>query len=294
MSLRALLIINTKSRRGGEARAEIESGLRARGIAPEHREAEDRDALTALIVEASADKDLIVVAGGDGTLNAAGKGLIEARKPLGIVPTGTANDLARTLGLPTGLDDALDVIAAGSTRPIDLGAVNGIPFFNVASIGMSVELAERLTGDLKKRFGRLGYAVAAFGALTRARPFRATIKKDGETRRVHTLQVAVGNGRFYGGGNQVDENAEIDDGLLDLYSLEAKQAWKTVLMFKALRYGQHGSWEELRTMSGAAFEVSTRSPRSVNADGEIVTKTPARFEILPLALDVIAPRPEPA
>lgn len=229
------------------------------------------------------------MAGGDGTLNAAAPGLIEAGRPLGVLPTGTANDLARTLGLPTDLDEAIRVVANGRPRRIDLGQVNDIPFFNVASIGLSVDLAQALTHDLKQRFGRLSYAVAAAKTLGRAKPFRASIITDDRKRRVFTLQIAVGNGRYYGGGNRVDENAEIDDGKLDLYSLEATRAWKAVFMLKALRYGQHGSWKEIRSLRDEGFEVRTRRPRPVNADGEIVTETPARFKILPGALEVMTP-----
>src|SRR5690606_3658419 len=96
------------------------------------------------------------------------------------------------------------------TRKIDLGSVNGYAFFNVASIGLSAELAKGLRPELKKRFGRFGYAVAAAKVLMNAKPFTAVIRdKDGE-KRVKSFQIAVGNGRHYGGGNVVDVDAQID------------------------------------------------------------------------------------
>ena len=141
---------------------------------------------------------------------------------LGILPMGTANDLARTLGVPDDLEAAAEVILAGRRRRIDLGTVNGKPFFNVASIGISVELARELSGELKRRWGRAGYALAALRALARAERFSATVSENGTTLRTRTMQIAVGNGRFYGGGTVVAEDAVIDDGHLDLYSLEIR------------------------------------------------------------------------
>jgi YegS/Rv2252/BmrU family lipid kinase len=233
--------------------------------------------------------DMVVVGGGDGTMNAAALGLAETGLPLGVLPLGTANDLARTLGIPFNLDPAVDVIVAGRTRRIDLGLVNGKPFFNVASIGLSAELAQKLTSDIKRRYGRLGYALVALKVLSQARPFSATIASETETARVKTLQIAVGNGRYYGGGNAVEKDAAIDDAHLDLYSLELQQAWKLALMARSFRYGEHGAWQEVRAVKAQEFDIRTRRPKPVNADGEIVTSTPAHFSIRPGAVTVFAP-----
>lgn len=292
MTRRALLVVNAKSRTGRDSLDEISGRLRVLGIEPVHHDCGGRDALSGLIAREAGSVDLVVVAGGDGTLNAAAGGLIAAKKPLGLIPTETANDLARTLGVEPTVAAAMDVIAAGHTRTIDLGLVNDVPFFNVASIGLSVELAQALTSDLKRRFGKLGYAIAAVKTLARAKPFHARIVGPEGHVRPLTYQVAVGNGRFYGGGALVEANAEIDNGRLVLYSLEATRAWRMVLMLRSIRTGDHGSWKEIRSMSGETFEIRTHRPRKVNADGEIVTETPARFSVLPKALEVFAP-PKP-
>jgi YegS/Rv2252/BmrU family lipid kinase len=289
MSRRALLIVNAKSR-SGEAQCELAiESLKAHGIEPIHLECGRREDLSPLIVRNARDVDCAIVGGGDGTLNAAAFGVIEAGLPLGILPLGTANDLARTLGIPFNLDGAVQVIADGRTRRIDLGIVNGEPFFNVASIGLSAELAAKLTRDIKRRFGRLGYALVALKVLSQSRPFRATIASETESVRVRTLQIAVGNGRFYGGGNAVEKNATIDDQHLDLYSLELERAWKLALMARSFRYGEHGAWSEVRAVRAKEFDIRTRRPRPVNADGEIVTETPAHFSIRPCAVTVFAP-----
>jgi YegS/Rv2252/BmrU family lipid kinase len=185
---------------------------------------------------------------------------------------------------------AADVIAAGHETQVDVGEVNEHPFFNVASIGLSADLALSLTRDLKRRWGRFGYAIAAMKVLSRAKPFRATIRSAEERTRVMTLQVAVGNGRFYGGGNIIRSDATIDDNNLDLYSLEMTRAWKLALMARSFRAGEHGAWREVRAIRSEEFDVFTRRPMPVNADGEIITTTPAHFRVLPKAVRVLVPR----
>jgi diacylglycerol kinase (ATP) len=286
---RALLIVNTKSRSGKASLKDAMTSLSAHGIDPVHRECGTRDELSELIRRHGSEVDLVAVAGGDGTMNAAAEGLMATGLPLGILPTGTANDLARTLGIEPDLGRAVEVIARGHTRRIDLGLVNGHPFFNVASLGLSAELATMLTRDIKRRFGKLGYAVTAVRALARARPFRAVITSEEGSVRVLTLQIAVGNGRYYGGGNAVEKTAAIDDERLDLYSLEFRRAWKLALMARSFRYGEHGAWDEVRAIRAREFDVATWRRKAINADGEIVTHTPARFTIRPRAVTVFAP-----
>jgi YegS/Rv2252/BmrU family lipid kinase len=243
------------------------------------------------IVRRASGFDFVIVGGGDGTVNAAAHGILETGLPMGILPMGTANDLARTLSIPLGLAEAAKVIVAGHTRRLDVGDVNGHLFFNVASIGLAADLARRLTPSVKKRWGRLAYAIAALQTLLSARPFSATIiTKEGETK-VKTLQIAVGNGRHYGGGTVIEASAAIDDGHLDLYSLEVSSVWKLALMAYDFRRGAHGLWHEVRTHRCVEFEVRTRRPRPVNTDGDLVTFTPAYFTIRPSALAVFAPKP---
>jgi YegS/Rv2252/BmrU family lipid kinase len=292
---RLLAIINRNSRNGGIAASKAIARLNDAGfdlmIASPRSPREVAPWIEAHAAE-SPDAEAVVVAGGDGSLNAVAPALLKTGLPLGILPTGTANDLARTLELPVDIEAAADRIAeslrSGKRRHIDIGEVNGHYFFNVASLGLSADLAQSLSRETKRRFGRFGYALAALKVLLRARPFHATIVSDEGTARVKTLQIAIGNGRYYGGGMAVEQNATVDDRHLDLYSLEFANVWKLLLMAKAFRDGRHGLWEEVRATKGQSFEIRTRRPRPINTDGELVTFTPARFSVLPGAVAVLA------
>ncbi|MDB5641487.1 MAG: hypothetical protein JWN07_804, partial [Hyphomicrobiales bacterium] len=158
---RVLLIINANSRNGRESLPAVMAAFAARDYSVLLPSTSELNDCPGAIARLKGEVDMIVVGGGDGSLNCAAPGLLEAGLPFGIVPLGTANDLARTLNLPTTIEDAVGVIAAGHTRRIDVGDVNGHPFFNVASLGISADLAMTLTPETKKRFGPLSYAIAA-------------------------------------------------------------------------------------------------------------------------------------
>jgi YegS/Rv2252/BmrU family lipid kinase len=284
-----LLLHNPKARQGGGALETVRARLRAGGLAVTVEPFANLPEIARDIARLRDSADAVVVCGGDGSISAAAPAVIESGLPLGIIPAGTANDLARTLAIPLDFAAAADLVVAGRTRRIDVGMVNGHAFFNVASIGLSSELAQRLDPETKKRFGRLGYALAALRVLASARRFRARIVEKGSGTPVRTYQIAVGNGRLYGGGNVVAESAAIDDGRLDLYSLEMPNLWRMALMARAFRTGTHGAWKEVRTARCVEFDVETRRPMPVNTDGEIVTATPAHFRVLPAAVAVFAP-----
>ncbi|WP_157019717.1 lipid kinase [Mesorhizobium xinjiangense] len=286
---RALLLVNPKSRRGSESLDAVIRRLEVGGIEVTVESFSALPEIARDIVRLRAGADLVVLCGGDGTVASGAFAVMESGLPLGILPAGTANDLARTLDIPMDLEMAADVIVAGATRKIDMGSVNGHGFFNVASIGLSADLAHGLDAGLKKRWGRLGYALAALRVLGKARSFRATITEKGQKTTASSMQIAVGNGRHYGGGNVVEETAAIDDGHLDLYSLEMRNVWKLALMLRSFRSGRHSAWSEVRTARCVNFRIETEKPMPVNADGEIVTSTPAQFLVHPAAITVFAP-----
>jgi YegS/Rv2252/BmrU family lipid kinase len=292
MTKRALLLINRHSRKGKENFAQTVELLNHWDfeiISVPLKKVED---IPFLMEKYRSNIDLVIVGGGDGTLNAMVDVLVETQLPLGIIPLGTANDLARTLGIPNSIAEACRIIAEGNLKYIDLGWVNNKYFFNVASLGLSVKITQKLNKGLKRRLGILAYAWTALQVLSKTRPFTAMIGIDGQNIKVKTLQIAIGNGRYYGGGMPIAHDAQIDDQRLDLYSLEIEHWWQIFPLLWTLPRGQQGLLSWVRTLKGKEIQIQTRKPHSINTDGEITSTTPAMFRVIPAALGVYIPRQE--
>jgi diacylglycerol kinase (ATP) len=292
MTHRALLLVNSHARQAQQRLPEAKRLLEELGLNLIEEHTEQPQHLYEVIKRYQHEVDLVIVGGGDGTLNAAVDALVETQLPLGILPLGTANDLARTLGIPNSLPEACKIIAKGEVRRIDLGLVNGKHFFNVASLGLSVKITQRLTKKAKRRWGILAYAITALQVIWESRPFSAEIRVNGQSIPVKTVQIAVGNGRYYGGGMAVVHDATIDDQRLDLYSLEIAHWWQMILLLPAMRQGRHIHSRRVRALSGQEIEVNTRKPRPINTDGEITTYTPAHFRVIANAVGVLVPSNE--
>jgi YegS/Rv2252/BmrU family lipid kinase len=292
MTKRALLLINRHSRKGKENFAQTVDLLNHWDfeiISVPFKKVED---IPFLLEKYRSNIDLVIVGGGDGTLNAMVDVLVETQLPLGIIPLGTANDLARTLGIPNSIAEACRIIAEGNLKYIDLGWVNNKYFFNVASLGLSVKITQKLNKGLKRRLGILAYAWTALQVLSKTRPFTAMIGIDGQNIKVKTLQIAIGNGRYYGGGMPIAHDAQIDDQRLDLYSLEIEHWWQIFPLLWTLPRGQQGLLSWVRTLNGKEIQIQTRKPHSINTDGEITSTTPAMFRVIPAVLGVYIPRQE--
>lgn len=292
--MKVLLLINRHARKGQKSLEKSVEIFQNLGVEVINKSTEKPKYWPQIIHNYYQEVDSIVVGGGDGTLNKILPALLEAKLPLGILPLGTANDLARTLNIPLSLPEACRTIATGNIKYIDLGNVNDQYFFNVASIGLSVDITQKLDHHVKKRWGILAYGVTALKVIWQARPFRAKIHAHGEIISVKTIQIAVGNGRYYGGGIPVAHDAAIDDQRLDLYSLEMKHWWEIIQLLPAMYRGDHAKLNGVRSLCGETIEIHTRKPRAVNTDGEITTMTPAKFRVIPQILPVIVPNTLPS
>lgn len=289
-----LLIANPRS---GRAAAGLDAALQIfaeAGIAVELTQPASPAALDTIIRQRGGQFGAVVLAGGDGTVNAAAQALAETRRPFGLLPFGTANDLAHTLSIPIGAT-AARVIAEGHSQRIDLGHVNDRVFVNAASLGLPVSVAQHQDPELKRRLRALSYVVTVFRAFRACtRRFTVWITTDGQTTRLKTIQVTVGNGVRFGGGMRVGTDPRIDDGMLDVFAIDADTVLHLVQAAFAVRFGLHDMSPYTRTFRGHHVRVETRTPRPVNTDGEITTETPAVFSVERGALEIYCPPPRPA
>ena len=276
--MRSLLVLNAKSRRGAECAELVRATLRDCGA----ELVEERTAATAATV------DSVIAAGGDGTLISAVEAAIGLGAPLGIIPLGTFNDLARSFGLPLDVVRACRVATGSSTRAIDVGRVNGRYFVNEASIGLSTRIARRQTLEIKRNFGFLGIAGTTLQTLSQSRPFHAEIEYDGKTEYLRTIQITIANNAHFGGLFD-NPDAAIDDNRLDLYSIEVRNWFGVLPILRKLIARDPRAVGGLRMRGSTRFVVRTPHSHHVFADGEPAGFTPATFEVLPRALRVFVP-----
>lgn len=263
--------------------------LRAHGVNALSCQPDTPDVMASCIAEYAATTDRIIVAGGDGSVNHAAPALIDSGLPVGILPLGTANDLARTLTIPEDMAAAGDIIGRGHTQRIDVGQVDSRYFFNVAHVGLAARVALQADGRTKKYLGPLAYFVEAWQAFRAQRSFGAEIRCDGESLKDTLVQISVGNGPYYGGGTPIAEDAAIDDARLDLYALPALGSARLMALVPLLRAGRTRATPDIITRQGSDMEVRTDKPRTITADGEVIGETPARFRVLSGALRVYTP-----
>ncbi|HEY9880338.1 MAG TPA: lipid kinase [Leptolyngbyaceae cyanobacterium] len=292
---KALLVVNRRARKGQQKLEEALEQLQHCGLEWIEVSPEAPEEIATAICHYRDQADRVIIGGGDGTLNAAIPGLIETQLPLGILPLGTANDLARTLGIPATLPEACRILTGGRPTRIDVGWVNDRYFFNVASIGLSVQITHKLNAETKQKWGVFAYPIAALQALRHSRPFWASLcLEDGNMQRMRTVQIAVGNGRYYGGGMTVANDAAITDQQLDVYTLNLKHLWQLAAVLPDMRSGKQTDWSFVEGFRCREVRVTTARPMPVNTDGEITTYTPAYFRIIPQALSVLVPAEQAA
>lgn len=284
----ALLIVNPHSRNGqADELDEAIQLLKDSGMAVDVCESESKDHMAKAIAEYREEDGLVIIAGGDGTISSALATVYEHKKTLAILPMGTANDLARSLGVPPEISDAARVIAAGKRARINVAKVNDHYFVNVAHIGLGVDVTNELTAESKKYFGVFAYLGAFFSVFKRNRSFRVDIKTDGWHRSVKAIHLAVGNGRYYGGGNIVDDDSTLLDGQLNLFCLKPQRWWQLLLLGPSLRRGNLQTAGRVICKKATSFSINTTKPMELEADGECKTETPAEFEVIPEAIEVI-------
>jgi diacylglycerol kinase (ATP) len=292
---RVALIVNAASRRGRAQARTAERLLRAAGVPlhvvyPLRRPERLAGALRRAVKQGCG---LIVVGGGDGTVSSAADELAKSETVLAVLPLGTANDFAHTIGMATDLEEACAQIAQGVVVEVDLGKADDSYYVNVVTIGLGAEVARATPSWLKRLVGPLAYPSTIMRVLWRFRPFSAEIVfPDGDNENLscpRLLQIAIGNGRYYGGGAVVAPRAEIDDGVLDVYAIEYRSWPHLVGLAWSFRSGRHVYRDDVPAWRTRRVRVQTRIPLAVNLDGELIEQTPAVFSVERHALRVLVP-----
>jgi YegS/Rv2252/BmrU family lipid kinase len=231
-----------------------------------------------------------VVFSGDGLIGAVGGAMAGAETPLGILPGGRGNDLARVLGIPGDPAGAVTVLAAGNERRIDVGEANGKRFLGIVSVGFDSE-ANRLANETRFLRGNLVYAYAALRTLLTWKPGRFTIRTGEERHRFTGQSVSVANNRAFGGGMYIAPDAELDDGEFDVVTVGEIGKLRCLANLPKVFRGTHVEEDEVRVFRASQLELTASRPFPVYADGEHLTELPAQIRILPKALSVLAPGP---
>jgi diacylglycerol kinase (ATP) len=287
---RAVLVVNTRSRRAAGLLPKAQALLRARGFTLDRTFAvHDPSTLDAVLAEAmSAQPPLLVLGSGDGTVASVVDHLAGTSTVLGYLPMGTTNNLARSLGLPLRLRAAVGVLARGHVADVDLGVADGDYFANMASLGVSVAVSDRTPHLLKRRVGRLAYAVTGAAALRTSEPFLATVTVDGIEYRVRTHQLNIANGSVHA-GTRIAVDAGIDDGLLAAYALGGPARWSAARATLGQALTPNRTLARKGHLTGAKIRVVTDPPQPVEIDGETSGTTPIELHVARNALLVMVP-----
>lgn len=285
----ALLIINPSSRSGqAEALEEAMQLLQSSGFEVTVCESESESHMVSLIEEYEREDGIVIIAGGDGTISSALEALHNHQRTLAIFPMGTANDFARSIGVPEDLLAAAQVIVDGKREQISLGRVNHKHFFiNVAHVGLGVDVTRELSSDSKKFFGVFAYLGAFLRAIKQNKSFKVQIKTDDWHVSTKVIHLAIGNGRFYGGGNIVDQRSTLLEGELNLFFIKPQPWWQLLLLGPSLRKGALDTTDRIVRRTSNKFTIQTSKPKQLEADGEFKTTTPAEFEVIPNAIEAI-------
>ena len=298
---RALLVVNPGSRGGRAALPDVLRAFAAAGVDVQVAETNGPSHATTLVREriaADAEPfDAVFTLGGDGTAMevATGLGELSGAPPLGILAVGTANVLARSLGIPMSPARAVPALLQANTVSIDLGRIVGGPCFAIGlGVGLDVAMIGGASAMLKRRIGYLAYGWAAIRAGLRMERFGATITVDGVSQRVETSSILVANfGLVLADLVCFGEDIVHHDGLLHVCVYSPNSLFDAARILRRMILGGVSADRCVRTIPGRHIRIETDVPRPIQADGELLGLTPVEVEVIPAAVRLLVPTAPP-
>ncbi len=286
----AALVVNAHSRKGQALFEQAKAKLTAAGITlTKCYPVEDPNTLVATMKEAVASgAPMVIVGGGDGSLSCTVDDIVGRDVVFALLPLGTANSFARTLGIPLDLDGAVNVIATGKRRRIDLGMIDGDYFANAAALGLSPMIGKSIPHNLKKYLGRIGYLIWAIWCLIKFRPFRVTIEDENGTHKLRALEVRIANGTFHGGVELMEEaGVQSGDIVIQAVTGHLKRGLIWNWLASMLRLPQRETTTE--SFRGRTMKLTTQPPLPISIDGEVLARTPVTVRVAERAIEVVVP-----
>ncbi|MGY3512186.1 diacylglycerol/lipid kinase family protein [Bradyrhizobium lupini] len=287
---RAVLIVNTRSRRGAanwsEAKEQLlQAGIVLDGVYPVRNAEKLPDIVRDEIAKG---QKLIIVGGGDGTVSSVARHFRDRGVVLGLLPLGTANSFARALGIPLDLQGAIDVLVDGKVADVDLGTINESRFVNGSSIGMPSIVGRATPHVLKKYFGRAAYALVAAGKFLRFKPFLCVVTASGVEHVFEALDVRIASGG-YQGGVLVAREAKPDDGTIMVQILTGPSKWTMAKEWGRRAFGAPVGAANTVCLKAPEFLIDTDPSQHVSVDGEVITQTPVHVAVARNALLLMTP-----
>ncbi len=287
------MIINGNSRRGREAFPLAKEALCAAGvplgeaILSKHKE----ETVRVLQHEIARGARTVIVGGGDGTLSQCAHILVGSSVAMAVLPLGTGNTLARSLGIPLDIEEAAQAIARGHVEAMNVGRVNGRVFLNSVTLGLSANIAHALDGDVKKRLGILAWPVIGVKVIWKHRALRLRVVAAEKQFRTRTHQIIISNGRYIAGPVAAAPDASVQDNLLRVFTLGRASRWSLLKMSILWILGRHMDAPDAHYFETKKVRIqSLRRLVAADVDGEICEHTPLNIELASEVLRVVVPK----
>ncbi|QIK95479.1 diacylglycerol kinase [Sphingomonas sp. HDW15A] len=287
----AILVVNAMSRRGDEAFEPAKTKLKAAGVDLIEAHAVRDPAHMDKVVKAAIEKaPMVIIGGGDGSLSSSVDHFVGKDTIFAILPLGTANSFAKTLGMKTDLDSAIAVIAKGKRRRIDLGKIDGDYFVNAAALGLSPLIADTVPHNLKKYLGMVGYLLWAIRVAFKFRPFKLRLTlDDGTMVKTWATEARIANGTHHGGVELVEDQA-LDSGDIVIQAVTGKSLWGLAWSWFTTLFKLRQRKLTTTEWRGQRIGLEARPRQKISIDGEIAAKTPVMVEVADACIEIAAPR----